>query len=64
MAKKRKMIAKLKYNYSEHGKGVDIELEVDLTRFDKQYGEAQWLLDNMVMASMEKYMPKRAMPFS
>ena len=59
MAKRIKMIKKLKYNYSEYGKGADIELEVDLSRFDKQYGEAQYELDSAVMLSMEKYMPKR-----
>ena len=58
MAKRIKMIKKIKYNYSEHGKGADIELEVDLSRFDKQYGEAQYLLDSMVMTSMERFMPK------
>lgn len=63
MAKKRKMIAKVRYEYSKHGKGADIELEVDLSRFDKQYSKAQWLLDNMVMTSMESYMPKRTGTF-
>lgn len=63
MAKKRKMIAKVRYEYSKHGKGADIELEVDLSRFDKQYSKAQWLLDNMVMTSMEPYMPKRTGTF-
>ena len=59
MAKKKKMIAKLKYNYSQKGKGADIELEVDLTRFNKQYGDAQYALDSAVMTSMQKYMPLR-----
>ena len=49
----------LKYNYSKHGKGADIELEVDLSRFEKQFGNAQYALDNMVMTSMEPYMPHR-----
>ena len=56
MAKRIKMIKKLKYNYSEHGKGADIELEVDLSRFDIQYGRAQYELDSAIMTSMEKYM--------
>lgn len=63
MAKKRKMIAKVRYEYSKHGKGADIELEVDLSRFDKQYSKAQWLLDNMVMTSMQPYMPMRTGTF-
>lgn len=63
MAKKIKMIAKVRYEYSKHGKDADIELEVDLSRFDKQYGKAQWLLDNMVMTSMQPYMPMRTGTF-
>ena len=59
MAQKRKMLTKVKFEYSKHGKGADIELEVDLSRFDKQYGEAQYELDSAVMLSMENYMPKR-----
>ena len=58
MAKKRKMLTKVKFEYEKHGKGADIELEVDLSRFDKQYGEAQYILDSRVMTSMEKFMPK------
>ena len=56
---KRKMIAKVRYNYSAKGKGQDIELDVDLSRFEKQYGKAQYMLDSMVMASMKPYMPHR-----
>ena len=65
MAKKRKMIAKVRYNYKKEDaeRNCTIELDVDLSRFDKQYGKAQWLLDNMVMASMEPYMPKRTGTF-
>lgn len=59
MAKKVRMIKKLKYNYSDYGRGADIEMEVDLSRFEKQYEEAQYALDSAVMTSMEKYMPKR-----
>lgn len=56
---KRKMIAKVRYNYSSKGKGQDIELDVDLSRFEKQYGKAQYALDSMVMTSMQPYMPHR-----
>lgn len=56
---KRKMIAKVRYNYSAKGKGQDIELDVDLSRFEKQYGKAQYMLDNMVMTYMKPYMPHR-----
>lgn len=63
MAKKRKMIAKIKYNYSTHGKDSDIELDVDLSRFEKQYGKAQYALDSMIMTSMQPYMPHRTGTF-
>lgn len=60
---KRKMISKIRYNYSKHGKGADIELDVDLSRFEKQYGKAQYALDSMVMTSMKPYMPHRTGTF-
>lgn len=65
MAKKRKMLSHVRYNYKKEdaGRNCTIELDVDLSRFEKQYGEAQWLLDNMVMTSMEPYMPKRTGTF-
>lgn len=60
---KRKMIAKVRYNYSQHGKGSDIELDVDLSRFERQYGKAQYALDSAVMASMVPYMPHQTGTF-
>ena len=60
---KQKMISKIKYEYSKHGKGADIELDVDLSRFDKQYGKAQFALDSMIMTSMQPYMPMRTGTF-
>ena len=65
MAKKRKMIAKIKYNYRKEdaGKDTTIELDVDLSRFEKQYGKAQFILDNAVMTSMVPYMPHRTGTF-
>ena len=59
MAKKRKMIAKVKYNYrnEDAGRNATIELDVDLSRFEKQYGKAQKTLDSMVMTDMKPYMP-------
>lgn len=62
---KRKMIAKVRYNYRKEDAGRDatIELDVDLSRFEKQYGKAQYELDNMVMASMQPYMPHRTGTF-
>lgn len=61
MAKKRKMIAKIRYNYRKEdaGRNATIELEVDLSRFNKQYGKAQYVLDSAVMKDMTPYMPER-----
>ena len=63
MAQKRQMLTKIKYEYSKHGKGADIEVDIDLSRFEKQYGEAQFKLDSAVMTSMIKYMPKETNTF-
>lgn len=63
MAKKKKMIEKIRYNYSAKGKGQDIEFKVDLSRFEKQFRDAQYTLDSMVMTSMEPYMPHRTGTF-
>ena len=62
---KRKMIAHVKYHYvkEDSGRNVTIELDVDLTRFNKQYGDAQYALDNMIMTSMQPYMPHRTGTF-
>lgn len=62
---KRKMIAKIRYNYrkSDAGRDSTIELDVDLSRFEKQYGYAQKQLDQMVMTSMKPYMPHRTGTF-
>ena len=62
---KRKMIAKVRYNYRKEdaGRNSTIELDVDLSRFEKQYGKAQYTLDSMVMTSMEPYMPHQTGTF-
>ena len=57
------MIAKIKYNYSTHGKDSDIELDVDLSRFEKQYGKAQYELDSTIMTDMQPYMPMQTGTF-
>ena len=56
---KTQMIAQIKYNYikEDAGRNATIELDVDLSRFEKQYGKAQYALDSMVMTSMQPYMP-------
>ena len=62
---KRKMIAKVKYNYkgANAGKNSKIELDVDLSRFEKQYGKAQFALDSAIMTSMQPYMPHQTGTF-
>lgn len=62
---KRKMIAHIRYNYRKEdaGRNATIELDVDLSRFEKQYGLAQFTLDSMVMTSMQPYMPHRTGTF-
>lgn len=57
---RRRMIAHLNYNYTRHGSNYDIEMDVDLSRFNKQYGQAQWLLDSEIMTDMEPFMPKES----
>ena len=62
---KRKMIAKVRYNYrkEDSGRNATIELDVDLSRFEKQYGKAQYALDTMIMTSMIPYMPHQTGTF-
>ena len=62
---KRKMIAKVRYNYrkEDSGRNATIELDVDLSRFEKQYGKAQFVLDSAVMKDMSAYMPHRTGTF-
>lgn len=62
---KRKMIAKVRYNYKKEdaGRNAVIELDVDLSRFEKQYEDAQYALDSMIMASMVPYMPHQTGTF-
>lgn len=61
MSRKKKMIAKIKYNYvkEDSGRSATIKVDVDLSRFEKQYAKAQYILDSAVMTSMEPYMPHR-----
>ena len=60
---KKKMLSKIRYNYSRQGNGSEIEMDIDLSRFEKQFEDAQFTLDSMVMTSMEPYMPKQTGTF-
>ena len=50
-------IAKIKYSYKDKGPDYEINMIVDLNRFEKQYNRAQYELDSMVMTSMVPLMP-------
>ena len=50
---RRKMIAKTQYKVSK----PDIEMRINLSRFEKQFEDAQYALDSMVMEDMVPYMP-------
>lgn len=58
-----KMISNINHNYSRRGDGFTIDLDIDLSRFEKQYQEAQFALDSMVMTSMVPYMPHQTGTF-
>lgn len=54
---KRKMIKQIKWNYQDKGPNYQVNMHIDLDRFEKQYNLAQFALDSTVMASMVPYMP-------
>ena len=56
---KRKMISKTHYNYSK----PNLEMRINLSRFEKQYEDAQKKLDSMVMTDMKPYMPHQTGTF-
>lgn len=59
MAKKKKMLNTIQYKK----KSGSTTLELDLSRFEKQYQDAQYALDNMVMTHMTPYMPHQTGAF-
>lgn len=56
---KRKMISQTHYNYSK----PNLEMRINLSRFEKQYEDAQKKLDSIVMTDMKPYMPKQTGTF-
>ena len=60
---KYKLIKHLHYDYKIKNKNVVIDMDVDLTRFNKQYGQAQYELDSLVMESMVQFMPMETSQF-
>lgn len=59
----KKMITKISYSYNDKKPDYEIRMMLDLKRFEKQYSQAQYELDNMVMQSMIPYMPKQTGTF-
>lgn len=56
---KRKMISKTHYNYSN----PNLEMRINLSRFEKQFEDAQFVLDSTVMKDMKPYMPHQTGTF-
>lgn len=60
---KKKMISRIKYHYKDKGPEYEINMYIDLKRFEKQFSNAQYRLDNMVMTSMVPFMPMQTGTF-
>ena len=56
---KRKMISKTHYNYSK----PNLEMRINLSRFEKQFEDAQFAFDSAVMKDMKPYMPQQTGTF-
>lgn len=56
---KRKMISKKHYDYSK----PNVEMRINLSRFERQYEKAQFELDSAVMKDMVPYMPQQTGTF-
>lgn len=65
MARKTKMLSKVRFNYQKKdaSKKSTLELDIDLSRFETQYEKAQYALDSAVMTSMVPYMPHQTGTF-
>lgn len=53
-----KHIKKLNYTFQYKDRTIEGVMQINLSRFEKQYSRAQYELDSMVMTSMIPYMPK------
>lgn len=60
---KRKMIKQIKWNYKDKGPNYEVNMHIDLDRFEKQYNLAQFALDSAVITSMVPYMPRNTGTF-
>lgn len=59
----RKMLKQIRYSYKNKGPDYTINMEIDLSRFEKQYSKAQYELDSMIMTHMVPYMPRETGTF-
>lgn len=52
-----KALHSLRYTRKDSGTVFEIDMLIDLSRFDQKYSRAQYELDSMVMTDMVPYMP-------
>lgn len=59
----KKFIKKVNFSYEDKGPNYEVNMYVDLDRFEQQYSKAQYLLDSQVMTSMIPFMPMQSGTF-
>ncbi len=62
MARQR-MIRNPRMHHNIHGPNYDVDMQIDLSRFERQYQRAQFRLDSAIMTSMVPYMPMQTGTF-
>ena len=60
---KRQMIKKIQYRHKDKGPNCEVDMHIDLRRFEKQYNKAQYALDSTVMTHMVPFMPHQTGTF-
>lgn len=55
--------ATIKWSYKDKKPNYEVDMHIDLSRFEKQFQQAQYELDNMVMTSMVPFMPMQTGTF-
>lgn len=59
----KQMIVKIKWDYGDKGPNYEVNMHIDLARFEKQFTRAQYLLDSQIMTDMVPYMPMQTGTF-
>ena len=59
----RRRIETINYHYRNRGPNYQINMNIDLDRFERQYSRSQFGLDSMVMTDMVPYMPMQTGTF-